>query len=149
MSQLDPHWTIEHLRMHAYQTGEGQWVATTGAGSHGLRLLDPLTRPTETVRTYIGDTQDIDANPEQPGIQSIPDSRGNTLRADGQDGRPLIVEAERFDVFIGTIDPEKFLPGANSDVVHGDGAASASNPEGGADRIELGSGRDTAYAGGG
>lgn len=127
-------------------------AARTAAGSNGIHLIDALpARPTAT-RTYLGDTEDWDSDPGQNGTQTVTDARNNVIRADGQDGRARIDQTDRYDVFAGSANPddiERYVTGGNTDIVYGDGAASATNPIGGVDRIELGKGRDWAFAGGG
>jgi len=119
------------------------------AGYEGLRLVDQPTFPDTVVRTFAGDKQDYDADPNQAGIQAIDDGFGNPVRADGTDGRPDIEQDDRADVFLGSAagDVEFFDTQGGDDVVYGDGLQSSD--AGGRDVIVTGEGRDYVLAGGG
>ena len=71
-------------------------------GDYGIHKIDPRPNPV-TTRTFTGDRKDADFDPVNEGIQTQPDGLGNTLRADGQGGRANIEEANREDVFYGSV----------------------------------------------
>ncbi len=118
-------------------------AAQTGAGSYGLRLIDGLPLRPNGTRQYLGDTEDWDSDPGQSGTQTIYDAQGNSIRADGQEGRKYVGQADRADVFYGSLSDadEVFLTQGGRDKVSGGG---------GNDWIEGGSGGDvlTGNAGG-
>ena len=81
---------------------------------------------------------DWDSDPGKNGIQPQYDDFGNTIRADGKDGRPLIPQPDRNDVFRGSGGNDVFQTGGGDDTVYGNG---------GQDRMDMGAGRDRAYGG--
>ena len=119
-------------------------------GDFGIRLVESPTVPQNAVRTFFGDKQDWDSNPDLDGIQPQGDGLGNSIRADGQ-GRPDIAEPDRADVFYGaeTSEVERFTTAGGDDTVNADGLLSATSSIGGGDLIETGAGRDIVVAGAG
>lgn len=119
-------------------------------GDFGIRLLEALSAPTGEVRTFFGDKQDWDSDPDAEGIQPQGDGFGNSLRADGQ-GRPDIAEPDRADFFFGaeSTEGERFITAGGDDEVNADGISSATSSIGGRDLIETGAGRDVVVAGAG
>jgi len=115
-----------------------------------IRLVDAPTVAANPVRTFFGDKQDWDSDPEAEGIQPQSDGLGNSIRADGQ-GRPDIAEPDRADLFYGaeSNDVERFTTAGGDDEVRADGLLSATSSIGGRDLIETGVGRDIVVAGAG
>ena len=115
-------------------------------GDFGIRLRGPVGPPAGEVRTFYGDRQNWDSDPNQEGVQPQLDGFGNYVRADGQDGRPDLPELNRVDEFYGNDqdEVERFATSGGNDVVRADGTAGQT---GGADLIEAGAGRDVVWAG--
>ena len=124
------------------------FAAAQLGGSLGIRLVDAPSAPTGEVRTFFGDKQDWDSDPNANGIQPQGDGFGNSIRADGQ-GRPDIAEPGRADVFYGaeSSEVERFTTAGGDDEVRADGLLSATSSIGGRDLIETGAGRDLVVAG--
>ncbi|HWQ38263.1 MAG TPA: hypothetical protein VNM24_06550, partial [Burkholderiales bacterium] len=120
-------------------------------GYLGIRLIDAPAAPTGEVRTFLGDKQDYDGNPSEPGVQTQTDAFGNTVRADGQGGRRDLELADRADLFYGSgaDEVEKFLTAGGDDAVNADGPLSGASAAGGRDLVETGAGRDVVAAGAG
>lgn len=120
-------------------------------GNFGIHLWEARPEPQNPIRIFHGDKEDWDSDPSQEGVQPAPDGFGNTLRADGQEGRPDIAAVGRDDFFYGSsgTEVEQFLLGAGNDQVMADGASSAISTAGGADWIRGGAGRDDLTAGAG
>ncbi|MEW5891332.1 MAG: calcium-binding protein, partial [Pseudomonadota bacterium] len=116
----------------------------------GIRLIDAPAAPTGEVRAFLGDREDYDSDPAEPGTQTQTDAFGNTVRADGQEGRPDIAQPERADLFFGSSadEIERFATAGGDDAVNADGPDSATSSAGGRDLIETGAGRDVVAAGG-
>ncbi|MCL2345981.1 MAG: hypothetical protein FWC58_09045, partial [Desulfobulbus sp.] len=93
--------------------------AATAEGSYGLRLIPDL--PAKPNAPLAGDLADWDSDPGKNGIQPQYDDFGNTLRADGQDGRPLIPQPGRADVLRGSGDADWIEGGAGGDLLFGNG----------------------------
>lgn len=127
------------------------FAAAQAGGYLGVHLIDQPTAPENPVRTFYGDKQDWDSNPNADGIQVQNDGFGNSIRADGQDGRPDIPQSDRADFFFGSNadEVEHFTTGGGDDTVYGDGSSSATSSQGGRDLIETGAGRDVAVGGAG
>ena len=125
-------------------------AAQTATGYAGIRLVDAIAVPATPQRTFIGDRENYDADPAS-GVQTRTDGFNNIVRADGQDGRPDFLQANRADVFFGSSadQVERFTTAGGDDVIWGDGPAGASSSTGGRDLIETGAGRDTVTAGAG
>ena len=124
---------------------------TLNDGDFGIHLFAGPSVPQNPLRTFFGDKQDFDSDPSEGGIQTVDDGFGNAVRADGQNGRPDIAQADRTDVFFGSAgtDVERFTTGDGDDQVNADGVNSATSTEGGRDLIETGAGRDIVAAGAG
>ena len=118
----------------------------------GVRLIDAPITPVSEVRTFLGDKAvwDSDGDPTN-GVQSQLDAFGNTILADGQDGRPDIDAPNQADFFYGSNanEVEKFVTGGGDDTVYADGPDSITSTLGGADHIETGAGRDIVASGAG
>lgn len=125
-------------------------AASFAQGAFGIRLIDAPSAPTGEVRTFFGDKADYDSDPAEPGVQTQTDAFGNTVRADGQDGRPDAVQDDRADTFYGSgaDEVERFATAGGDDLVYADGPSSAASTAGGRDLIEAGAGRDVVHAGG-
>lgn len=125
------------------------FAAAQQGGSLGIHLFDALTAPENPIRTFYGDKEDWDSDPSQSGIQPQDDGLGNSIRADGQAGRPNIGQPDRADFFFGsnTDEVEHFTTAGGDDTVYGDGLSSATSSFGGRDLIETGPGRDVAVGG--
>ncbi len=121
-------------------------------GSMGIRLVDAMPgAPQDPVRTFLGDKEDWDSNPATTDvIDRVDDGYGNTVRADGQDGRPDIADPDRVDVFSGSAldEVEHFHTAGGNDQVNADGPNSVTSTAGGRDLVETGAGRDVLAAGG-
>ncbi len=117
----------------------------------GIALRAAPSAAQNEARTFLGDKQDYDSNVSQPGVQTQTDAFGNTIRADGQGGRPDLDEPNRADTFLGSSanEVEKFQTGGGDDVAYGDGPNGATSLLGGRDLIETGAGRDIVVAGAG
>ncbi|MGH7603112.1 MAG: calcium-binding protein, partial [Gemmatimonadaceae bacterium] len=119
----------------------------------GIRLIDAPSAPTNAVRTFLGDTQDWDSDPNQSGVQTQLDAYGNTIRADGQGDpiRPDLLEGDRDDFFYGSdaVEVEHFVTAGGNDTVYADGAASTTSTVGGDDIVEAGAGSDVVAGGAG
>jgi hypothetical protein len=64
------------------------YASAQSTGYFGIRFEDPIpTAPQNLVRTFFGDKADWDSDPNTAGVQTQLDAYGNTVRADGQDGR--------------------------------------------------------------
>ena len=119
-------------------------------GFLGIRLVDEGIEPIAAVRTFYGDKADWDADGDPANDpQPQPDAFGNTIRADGQDGRPDTPQPNRADVFFGSAadEVERFETAGGDDVVKADGPDSATSTAGGRDVILAGAGRDVVEAG--
>jgi Ca2+-binding RTX toxin-like protein len=125
-------------------------AASFAQGAFGIRLLDAPSAPTGEVRTFFGDKADYDSDAVEPGVQTQTDAFGNTVRADGQDGRPDTAQDGRADTLYGSTgsEVERFATAGGDDLVYADGPSSAASTAGGRDLIEAGAGRDVVHAGG-
>lgn len=123
------------------------------ADFYGIRLIDAPSSPTQEVRTFFGDKQDWDSDPNEPGIQTQLDVFDNTIRADGQGdpARPDLDQPDREDFFYGSDanEVERFLTAGGNDTVYADGAASTTSTLGGEDVVEAGAGSDVVAGGAG
>lgn len=118
-------------------------------GDFGIRKIDPRPNPAAPIRTFHGDKEDHDSNAAEDGIQTVPDGIGNIKRADGQEGRPDIVKADREDVFYGSTaadEVELFQLGGGNDKAYADGSQPFPTT-GGIAWMQGGAGRDQLYAG--
>lgn len=119
-------------------------------GDFYIYLRDARANPQNPTRTFYGDKQDYDSdgNPGN-GIQTEADGLGNNKRADGQGGRPDIDEANREDVFYGSIvagEVEFFQLGGGNDRALADGPL-LFPPSGGVAWMQGGDGRDELIGG--
>jgi Ca2+-binding RTX toxin-like protein len=132
------------------ETGGSLTLKDFRDGDLGIRLHGRAGPPSDAARTFYGDKQNWDSDPNEADIQPAPDGFGNYIRADGQsDGqttRPDIAESNRIDEFFGSTgaEVERFATAGGNDVVWADGATGAT---GGADLVEAGAGRDIVWAG--
>ena len=114
-----------------------------------VRLIETPVAPQGPIRTFVGDKADWDSDVNQTGVQIQVDSFGNTVRADGQDGRPDIAQPDRQDAFNGSAadEIERFDATGGDDTIYADGPDSPSATSGGRDLIGGGAGRDVVSAG--
>ena len=127
--------------------------AAQGSGYMGIRLAAAAPAyPQNPVRTFIGDKEiwDSDNNPAN-GVQSQLDAFGNTILADGQDGRPDVDAADQADLFFGSDanEEERFVTGGGDDAVFTDRPNGQISATGGVDNVDAGDGSDIVAAGAG
>jgi Ca2+-binding RTX toxin-like protein len=131
---------------------EFDYAKAQSAGYLGIQLANaaPIA-PQDPVRTFIGDKADWDSDPSTPAvIDQATDAYGNTIRADGQEGRSDSAHPDRADLFYGSAsdEMESFQTAGGNDAVNADGPDSATSEAGGRDLVETGAGRDVVAAGG-
>ena len=129
------------------------FAAAQGSGYMGIRLAAATPAyPQNPVRTFIGDKAvwDSDGNPTN-GTQPQPDAFGNTILADGQDGRPDIQASDQADLFFGSDanEEERFVTGGGDDAVFTDRPNGQISATGGVDNVDAGDGSDIVVAGAG
>ena len=116
----------------------------------GIRLAAAAPAyPQNPVPTFIGDKEiwDSDNNPAN-GVQSQLDAFGNTILADGQDGRPDIQASDQADLFFGAMPMrERFVTGGGDDAVFTDRPNGQISATGGVDNVDAGDGSDIVVAG--